>query len=127
MDQTLRSFLPSSDAEPSTGEVLPSRVLYYISLLSGLGNIDDQNRNPNMNNRDHLVGQPTTIFRKCLQCFKNLFTIFLKTLVSVAEERIAKEGKTMLAPVFHIFVELATPKMQTLVYMRYIMKPRQKL
>ena len=57
-----------------------------------------------------------TIFRKCLQCFKNLFTIFLKTLVSVAEERIAKEGKTMLAPVFHIFVELATPKMQTRVF-----------
>ena len=38
-----------------------SIALYYISLLSGLGNmnIDDQNRNPNINNRDHLVGQPT--------------------------------------------------------------------
>ena len=43
--------------------ILPSRALYYISLLSGLGNIDidididieDQNRNPNINNRDHLV------------------------------------------------------------------------
>ena len=48
MDQTLRSSLPSSDAEPSTGEVLPSIVLHYISLLSGLGNIDDQNRSPNI-------------------------------------------------------------------------------
>ena len=33
---------------------------YYISLLSGIWNIDDQNRNPNINNRDHLVGQLTT-------------------------------------------------------------------
>ena len=39
--------------------VTHSIALYYISLLSGLGNIDDQNRNPNMNNRDHLVGRPT--------------------------------------------------------------------
>ena len=37
-----------------------SIALYYISLLSGLGNIDDQNRNPNINNRDHLVGRPTS-------------------------------------------------------------------
>ena len=37
-----------------------SIALYYISLLFGLGN-DDQNRNPNMNNRDHLVGQPTIV------------------------------------------------------------------
>ena len=36
-----------------------SIALYYISLLSGLGNIEDQNRNPNVNNRDHLVGRPT--------------------------------------------------------------------
>ena len=42
MDQMLRSFLPSSDAEPSTGEVLPSIVLHYISLLSGLGNIETE-------------------------------------------------------------------------------------
>ena len=39
--------------------VTHSIALYYISLLSGLGNIDDQNRNPNINNRDHLVGRPT--------------------------------------------------------------------
>ena len=38
-----------------------SIALYYISLLSGLGNIDDQNRNPNINNRDHLVGRPTSV------------------------------------------------------------------
>ena len=38
----------------------PSIALYYISLLSGLGNIDDQKRNPNMNNRDHLVGRART-------------------------------------------------------------------
>ena len=38
----------------------PSIALYYISLLPGLGNIDDQKRNLNINNRDHLVGQPTT-------------------------------------------------------------------
>ena len=37
--------------------IIRSIALYYISLLSGLGNIDDQNRNPNMNNRDHLVGK----------------------------------------------------------------------
>ena len=24
--------------------------------------LDDQNRNPNMNNRDHLVGRPTTAY-----------------------------------------------------------------
>ena len=34
---------------------------YYISLLSGIWNIDDQNRNPNINNRDHLVGQLTMV------------------------------------------------------------------
>ena len=37
-----------------------SIALYYISLLSGLGNIDDQNRNPTKNNREHLVGRPTS-------------------------------------------------------------------
>ena len=36
-----------------------STLLYYISLLSGLWNIDDQHRNPNMNNKDHHVGQLT--------------------------------------------------------------------
>ena len=36
-----------------------SIALYYISLLSWLGNIEDQKRNPNKNNRDHLVGRPT--------------------------------------------------------------------
>ena len=39
----------------------PSIALYYISLLSGLGNIDYQNRNPNINNRDHLLGRPTSV------------------------------------------------------------------
>ena len=39
-----------------------SIALYYISLLFGLGN-DDQNRNQNINNRDNLVGRPT---RQCL-------------------------------------------------------------
>ena len=42
-----------------TGYAAPSIALYYISLLSGLGNIFDQNRNPNINNREHLVGRPT--------------------------------------------------------------------
>ena len=36
-----------------------STSLYYISLLSGLWNIDDQHRNTNMNNKDRLVGQLT--------------------------------------------------------------------
>ena len=34
-------------------------ALCYISLLSGIWNIDDQHRNPNINNRDHLVGRLT--------------------------------------------------------------------
>ena len=33
--------------------IIHSIALYHISLLSGVGN---QNRNPNINNRDHLVG-----------------------------------------------------------------------
>ena len=45
--------------EEACGEVGPSIALYYISLLSGLGNIDDQNRNPIKNNGEHLVGRPT--------------------------------------------------------------------
>ena len=32
----------------------------YLYLLSGIWNIDDQHRNPNIDNRDHLVGQLTT-------------------------------------------------------------------
>ena len=53
--------------------ILPSIALYYISLLSGLGNIDididieDQNRNPNINNRDHLVGRPSLSCPEYLQ------------------------------------------------------------
>ena len=43
-----------------------SIALYYISLLSGLGNIDDQNRNPTKNNREYLVGRPTTV--QCTRC-----------------------------------------------------------
>ena len=44
-----------------------SIALYYISLLIGFGKyidgkyIDDQIRNPNVNNRDHLVGRPTRV------------------------------------------------------------------
>ena len=45
----------TSDTRPA----IPSIALYYISLLSGMWNIDDQYRNPNINNRDHLVGQLT--------------------------------------------------------------------
>ena len=33
---------------------------YYISLLPGILNIDDQYRSPNINNRDHLAGQLNT-------------------------------------------------------------------
>ena len=44
------------------GLYIDSTALYYISLLSGLGNIDDQNRNPNIINRDHLVGQLTNFW-----------------------------------------------------------------
>ena len=36
-----------------------STSLYYKFLLSGLWNIDDQHRNTNMNDKDHLVGQLT--------------------------------------------------------------------
>ena len=36
-----------------------STSLYYISLIFVLGNADDQYRNPNMNNKDHLAGQLT--------------------------------------------------------------------
>ena len=43
-----------------------SIALYYISLLSGLGYIDDQNRNPTKNNKEHLVGRPTSILSNCL-------------------------------------------------------------
>ena len=32
-----------------------STLLYSISLLSGMLNIDDQCRNPNMNNKDHIL------------------------------------------------------------------------
>ena len=31
-------------------------MLYYIALLSGYENINDQHRNPNSNERDHLTG-----------------------------------------------------------------------
>ena len=34
-------------------------MLYFS--VSGMGNIDDQHRNTNMNNKDHLVGQLTTL------------------------------------------------------------------
>ena len=34
-----------------------STILYFF--VSGMGNIDDQHRNPNMNNKDHIVGQLT--------------------------------------------------------------------
>ena len=46
------SFNRPFPEEEACGEVGPSIALYYISLLSGLGNIDDQNR-------DHLIGRPT--------------------------------------------------------------------
>ena len=41
------------------GGSTPSTSLFYISLLSGLRNIDNQHRNTNMNDKDHLVGQLT--------------------------------------------------------------------
>ena len=37
---------------------------YYISLYLGW-EIDDQYKNPNMNNKDHLVGQLTNSYRAC--------------------------------------------------------------
>ena len=38
----------------------PSIPLYYISLYLGWEIIHDQHRNPNIDNKDHLVGQLTT-------------------------------------------------------------------
>ena len=38
----------------------PGIAQYYISLLSGMWNIEDQYRNPNIDNGDHLVGQLST-------------------------------------------------------------------
>ena len=37
----------------------PSTSLYYISLYLGWEILDDQHRNTNMNDKDHLVGQLT--------------------------------------------------------------------
>ena len=36
--------------------VITGTLLYYIPLLPGCWNIDDHHRNPNTNNRDHLIG-----------------------------------------------------------------------
>ena len=47
--------------------VRPSIALYYISLLI------DQIRNPNVNNRDHLVGRPTTHYVD----FQNIWRIWI--------------------------------------------------
>ena len=35
---------------------IPSIAQYHISLLYGMLNIDDQHRNPTMNNKDNLAG-----------------------------------------------------------------------
>ena len=45
-------------------------------FVSGMGNIDDQHRNPNMNNKDHLVGQlvtsaQATILQLCNSVYSN--------------------------------------------------------
>ena len=55
----LGNMMSHTGEKLSTVQASCSIALYYISLLSGLGNIDDQNRNPNVNNRDHLVRQWT--------------------------------------------------------------------
>ena len=38
--------------------ILAASIALYF-FVSGMGNIDDQHRNPNMNNKDHLVGKLT--------------------------------------------------------------------
>ena len=42
--------------------ILLSTLLCYISLLSGLWNLDDRHQYPMSNNKDHLVGQLTTAY-----------------------------------------------------------------
>ena len=50
------SFPDLGQPHPPPGQLCT--ILYFF--LSGMGNIDDQHRNPNTNNKDHLVGQLTT-------------------------------------------------------------------
>ena len=49
---------------------LSCTLLCYISLLSGLWNIDDRHQYPMSNNKDHLVGQLTTL---CPAVTTNIF------------------------------------------------------
>ena len=54
------SLLTGSGGKGKRGsEELTSTLLYYISRSFGYRNIDDRHRNPNINIRDHLVGQST--------------------------------------------------------------------
>ena len=51
--------------------VVCSTLLCYISLLSGLWNLDDRHQYPMSNNKDHLVGQLTTFpldWKICKTC-----------------------------------------------------------
>ena len=41
--------------------------------------LDDQNRNPNMNNRDHLVGRPTSV--------KYLLDVWISTTAHILETK----------------------------------------
>ena len=54
-----------SKTSPHKRHKMSSIAQYYISLLSGIWNIDDQYKNPNINNRDHLVGQLTYYYWPC--------------------------------------------------------------
>ena len=47
--------------KPNSALQMKNHPLYYISLLS-----DDQHRNTNVNDKDHLVGQLTTLDKVCL-------------------------------------------------------------
>ena len=55
---TINNVRPEDAGRLIIISIIVSIALYYISLLIGFGKY--QIRNPNINNRDHLVGWPTT-------------------------------------------------------------------
>ena len=72
----------------SRGPLAPSIAQYYISLLSGMWNIeniDNQYRNPNMNNKDHLVGQLFSLHlpELCQVERRNLLSLLYLPLVTL--------------------------------------------
>ena len=63
----------------------PSTILYFF--VSGMGNIDDQHRNPNMNNKGHLVGQLTSVHhhnRSNIECWISLVIVIAFTITVIA-------------------------------------------